>query len=83
MVVNSQGNNLPAAQRRYRLQARLLCHDVRLNSEVETIVALDEAPTQSEAERLLWPVADALVAENGCEGCPYELSAINTTPETG
>ena len=76
-------NPLPAVKRRYRLKAHLLCHDVRLSSLVETVVALEEAPSQAEAERLLWPVADALAAENGCEGCPYELSAVSVVPEFG
>jgi len=68
---------------RYHLKAHLLCHDVRLSSWVETVVDLEEAPGLAEAERLLWPVADALVARNGCEGCGYELSAVNIIPELG
>jgi hypothetical protein len=67
----------------YRLKARLLCHDVRLNSWVETAVALEEEPSPVEAERLLWPAADVLVAKNGCEGCPYELSAVSVVLELG
>jgi len=65
----------------YRLKAHLLCHDVRLNSWVETVVIREEEPSLAEAERLLWPAADALVARNGCEGCPYELSAVSVAAE--
>ncbi len=64
-----------------RLKARILCHDVRLNDWVETVVTLEKPPTPQEAERLLWPTADALVARNLCEGCPYELSDITITAE--
>jgi len=46
------------------------------------IAELDEAPNPAESERLLWPAADALVAKQGCEGCPYELSDVNVTPES-
>jgi len=63
-----------------RLTANLLCHDVRLNSEIEVVVALDYIPTEAEAERLMYPAADALVAEYGCQGCGYELSSIRVTP---
>lgn len=63
----------------YRLTANVLCHDVRLNSEVETAVALDHSPTEAEAERLLYPVADALVSEYGCQGCAYQLSNIQVS----
>lgn len=66
---------------RYRLKAKLLCHDVRLSSWVETVADLDEAPSHAEAERLLWPAADELVAKNGGEGCPYELSDVSVVPE--
>jgi hypothetical protein len=67
----------------YHLKAHLLCHDVRLSNWIETVVDLDEAPGLAEAERLLWPVADTLVAQNGCEGCGYELSAVSIVPELG
>ena len=77
MDTNPPGGFLTAGRRRYRLKAHLLCHDVRLNSWVETVVALAEAPSQAEGERLLWPAADALVAAHGCEGCPYELSDVS------
>jgi len=66
----------------YRLKAHLLCHDVRLSDWVEAVVDLEEAPSPAEAERLLWPAADALVARQGCEGCPYELSSVTVVPES-
>jgi len=67
----------------YHLKAHLLCHDVRLSSWIEAVVVLEKAPGQAEAERLLWPVADVLVARNGGEGCVYELSAVSIIPELG
>ena len=67
----------------FHLKARLLCHDIRLNCWVETTVALDRAPTPAEAERLLWPAADALVARHDCDECPYELSDVSITPTPG
>lgn len=57
----------------YRLRALLLCHDVRLNTSVETLVTLDHVPSEKEAILLLYPIADKEVARNFCEGCPYEL----------
>lgn len=67
---------------RYRLKAHLLCHDVRLSNWIETVVVLEEAPGLADAERLLWPVADELVARNGGEGSPYELSAVSVEQES-
>jgi len=72
-----------SAPMQYRLRARILCHDVRLSDWIETVVTLDTAPTPEEAERLLWPAADALVAQNLCECCPYDLSEITITAEAG
>jgi hypothetical protein len=57
----------------YRLRALLICHDVRLNTSVETQVALDHMPSEKEAILLLCPIADKEVARNYCEDCPYEL----------
>ncbi len=61
----------------YRLQAALLCHDVRLNTSIELEVALDHYPTEKEAILLLSPVAEERVARAFCEGCPYDLSVYN------
>jgi hypothetical protein len=38
----------------YHLKAYLLCHDVRLNSWVETVVVLQEASSQAAASLILW-----------------------------
>jgi hypothetical protein len=77
-------DSLPApSPQRYLIRANLLCHDVRLNTHVETVAQLDHSPTMAEAERLLWPVANALVARYDCEDCPYDLSDIAITAETG
>ena len=64
---------------RYKIEAGLLCHDVRLNTRIQVLVDLDHQPTKAEAERLLWPVADQEVARNFCEDCPYELYYIDIT----
>jgi hypothetical protein len=75
-------SNAPS-RRRFRLTGSLLCHDVRLSTLVEVIVHLDEAPSAAEAMRLLEPGADAKVAQQGGEGCPYELSDFTIVEETG
>ena len=64
----------------YRLKARLLCHDVRLNRWLERVVPLTTAPNVAEAQRLLQTLADQIVAANGCADCPYELRDITTSP---
>ncbi len=61
----------------YHIRAHLLCHDVRLNTYVETNIVLDRFPSADEALRLLYPAADAEVTRNFCEGCPYDLSIIH------
>ena len=63
----------------YRIRAVLLCHDVRLNTHIQIEVSLDHFPTQSEAESLLWPEAERVVARNFCEGCNYEIYAVEVT----
>jgi RimJ/RimL family protein N-acetyltransferase len=64
----------------YHIRAHLLCHDVRLNTSIETDVLLDRFPSEAEALRLLYPAADAMVTRNFCEGCPYDLSIIHIYP---
>ena len=60
----------------YQIGATLLCHDVRLNTHIQIEVTLDHPPKPSEAESLLWPEAERVVARNFCEDCPYELYGI-------
>ncbi|MFN8442559.1 MAG: hypothetical protein U0175_17425 [Caldilineaceae bacterium] len=72
----SQSTN-PAS---YRLRARLLCHDVRMNRWIESIVALAAEPNVAEAIRLLQPLADQTVAADNCEDCPYELLDVTISP---
>ena len=64
----------------YRLRARLLCHDVRMNRWIESTVALATAPNVAEAQRLLQPLADQIVAADHCEDCPYELLDVTISP---
>ncbi len=58
----------------YRLRASLLCHDVRLNTSVETEVLLDHVPSEAEAIQILSPIAEERLVRAFCEGCPYDLS---------
>ncbi len=64
----------------YRIHAALLCHDVRLNTSIEIEVPLDHYPSDKEAIDLLWPVGEACVARNFCEGGPFDLSVTEITP---
>ena len=61
----------------YHIRAHLLCHDVRLNTHVETDVVIDHFPDEADALRMLYPIAEAEVARNWCEGCPYDLTMIH------
>jgi hypothetical protein len=65
----------------YRISAVLLCHYVRLNTHIQIQVALDHLPSESEAESLLWPEAERVVARNFCEDCPYEIYGIEILPQ--
>jgi hypothetical protein len=65
----------------YHIRALLLCHDVRLNTSIETRATLGHIPTEEEAIQLLWPVGEEMVARNGCEGCPFELGVYSIEPE--
>ncbi len=58
----------------YRIHAALLCHDVRLNTSVETKVWLDHYPSEIEAIRILSPIAEQKLVESFCEGCLYDLT---------
>lgn len=64
----------------YRLKARLLCHDVRLNRWIENVVLLTTAPNVAAAQQLLQPLADQIVAANDCADCPYELLDVTIRP---
>jgi hypothetical protein len=62
--------------KKYKITANLLCHDVRLNTEISTIVEMMVEPTKAEADILLAPVAEELLSipAYDCRGCRYELS---------
>jgi len=62
--------------KKYKITANLLCHDVRLNTEISTIVEMMIEPTEAEADILLAPVAEELLSTPAydCRGCRYELS---------
>ena len=62
--------------KKYKITANLLCHDVRLNTEISTVVEMMIEPTEAEAEILLAPVAEELLSipAYDCRGCRYELS---------
>ncbi|WP_020470417.1 hypothetical protein [Zavarzinella formosa] len=77
----SRSSQTPPAKRRYRLTGMVLCHDLRMNSEVEVIEEFDKEPTLEEATKLLWQAGGKMVAAGYCEGCPFELSAVRITEE--
>lgn len=60
----------------YRISAHILSHDIRLNSNLTTMVTLHRPPSLKEAEELLSPVIDLVMARNGGEGCFYETDCI-------
>jgi uncharacterized protein YbjT (DUF2867 family) len=43
----------------YRISGWFVCHDVKYTGLAECVVERDEAPTEADAEPLLWPLADA------------------------
>jgi NAD(P)H dehydrogenase (quinone) len=45
----------------YRISGWFVCHDLRYTGLVECVVERDTAPSESDAEPLLWPLADAQV----------------------
>lgn len=60
----------------YRISAHILSHDIRLNSNLSTTVTLHHPPSLKEAEELLLPIIDLVMARNGGEGCFYEIDCI-------
>lgn len=61
---------------KYKITANLLCHDVRLNTEISTVVETMNEPTEAEADILPAPIAEELLSipVYNCRGCRYELS---------
>lgn len=62
------------------IRAQLICHDVRLNTSIETLVESDHIPSEAEALKLLFPIADERVKQAWCEDCPYELYISSIEP---
>lgn len=60
----------------YEISAHILSHDIRLNSNLATKVAMKHHPSLKDAEELLSPAIELIMARNGGEGCFYDLSAI-------
>lgn len=61
---------------RYRISAHILSHDIRLNTNLQTVVALAHVPDLKQAEELLAPVIEWVMARNLGKDCFYELEAI-------
>jgi hypothetical protein len=59
--------------KRFQISAHILSHDIRLSSNIDTVVPLEQAPSETEAEALLQPVIDLVLARNLGEGCFYEI----------
>lgn len=67
--------------KKYEIKANLLCHDVRLNTEISIVVEMANEPDEAEAGMLLAPVAEELLSAPAydCGGCRYELSNFRIT----
>jgi hypothetical protein len=61
------------SQALYPILAHILCHDVRLNTWLETSMLSDHFPTEEEARQVVYPQVNPLLAKNSCDGCFYEL----------
>jgi hypothetical protein len=68
--------------KKYKITANLLCHDVRLNTEISTVVETTNEPTEMEADIFLAPVAEEFLSAPAydCRGCQYELSIFRICP---
>ena len=62
--------------KKYKITANLLCHDVKLNTTISSVVEMAIEPTEAEAGILLAPVAEEFLSAPtyDCRGCQYELS---------
>ena len=65
--------------KRFRLTARLLCADIKLATKVSKIVTQEVRPTEAQAREIIWAEADAILASEGAEACPAELSEVTVT----
>lgn len=70
----------------YRISGWFVCHDVRYTGRVECGVERDAAPTEAEAEALLWPLADAQLdriypGEGGRVPWRNDFTSVSVTPQ--
>jgi len=61
---------------KYKITARLLCHDVRLNTYISTFAEAEYEPPETEIRSLLDPAAQKALESYSGEGCRYELFDI-------
>jgi len=62
--------------KRFQISAHILSHDIRLSTKIHTVLPLEYAPGEKEAEAFLEPVIDLVMARNLGEGCSYEIDTV-------
>ena len=65
--------------KRFRIDARLHCQDIRLSTEVSIIVTQEERPIESQARGLIWAKADEILVSEGAGDCFAELLEVRVT----
>jgi len=70
----------------YRVSGWFVCHDLRYTGLVECAVERDAAPTEAEAEPLLWPLADAQLermfpSESGAATWQNDFTSVTVRPQ--
>ncbi len=65
--------------RRFRVAAQLLCHDIKLCTDLSIIVRQENRPTEAQARELIGAEADEVLASEGAADSPAELTALRVT----
>jgi len=70
----------------HRIGGWFVCHDLRHTGLVECVVERDAAPTEAEAEPLLWPLADAQLermfpSESGAATWQNDFTSVTVRPQ--
>ena len=62
--------------KRFQISAHILSHDIRLNTNIKTIVPLAQVPDLQEARELLEPAIEWVMLRNLGRDCFYDIDAI-------
>jgi hypothetical protein len=70
----------------YRISGWFVCHDLRYTGLAECVVERDTAPSESDAEPLLWPLADAQLermfpGEGGAATWRNDFTSVTVRPQ--